>query len=657
MAYGLKYECEFDSLDGEEYTIQFYLKDYVGDSTAVLGGASPVLLSWSAEDPLTPIRGASLDITLINENGSLPLNTFFSTADDQWKIILLEGIATKFVGFLVQDDCTEVMVDYNHEIKLTATDGLGILKERKAELTYTEKRPLTYLFAHLLTATNLELDLNVFSRLLPVGGVEARFLDDVWMEDITWLNNSEWDDCYSILEKILKRFRFTLFQADGIWNMIRFDELRQYSGEILGAKYGLVGIFGSQIYAFDTGVTMPEEFDIGPDELSFPETGLTESIVRPCKFVKEKFSYRQPYDILRNSNFERVGNLITSYADGSDTLYEYEMTDWQIGKGYNVAGTLLVDSSATRFIRVRKNSFGEEIDRIGVIKGAAGHDDRTCAECYKIEVSAGDRIRFSFDYKTLHSQVGNRYFLMEILTTSPAIPRSLNNRNLETDGTWTYNGSILSAAFTPENHNEWKSVSVETDIIPVTGLLYFNLAQQDGSAADSETHYKNIRFEIFRSIGINVIGHTHTDTQDENINNDVETDIACDSSPSNSIAGTLFVKGFTNGVRDRAISFKRGDTVIELRLGEITTFDQLFQRRIPRRKLEGTFYNVTQKDSLSPLTLVNYTSFAGDWFIWGNMEIDYRNRNVKGTLWEWYKDTEADGDLTEIYDFKYLYDK
>src|SRR6185312_12526980 len=126
--YQIKYQCEFDSLKGEPYTVQRRQKNYTGGITSVTGGATPVLHDWQTDDPKAPVKGSSLTVSLIN-NGTLPLESFYSIDDDEFKVILLWGTQILFVGSLVQDDCSEIMADYTHEIQLSANDNLGLLKD------------------------------------------------------------------------------------------------------------------------------------------------------------------------------------------------------------------------------------------------------------------------------------------------------------------------------------------------------------------------------------------------------------------------------------------------------------------------------------------------------------------------------------------------
>lgn len=132
-SYGLKYQCEFDPIGPVSltpvYKIEILQKDYSGGVTDVIGSGVPCVHQWQTDDPKAAVKGSSLSINLINKNGSLPLSTFFSTDDDHFKVRLYWTTEIMFEGFLVQDDCSESMVDFTHEINLSANDNLGLLKD------------------------------------------------------------------------------------------------------------------------------------------------------------------------------------------------------------------------------------------------------------------------------------------------------------------------------------------------------------------------------------------------------------------------------------------------------------------------------------------------------------------------------------------------
>ena len=232
-----------------------------------------------------------------------------------------------FTGFLVQDDCSEQLVDFTHEINLSANDNLGLLKDVSLDkanifsISYTsgtvsfggdfptrtflffdvdlsgqllpgdrveiisgsltgiytvikvvnaapnslvyveeplpitavynttfniytpanllDKTPLSTILRMCLSVTGLNLNTNIYGKIIEVSQDATRsFLEQTLIDPQTFLkSDTEYTDCYDVLTKILDRFNMTLFQANGVWNIVRWDELKYYNNLIEGFTY------------------------------------------------------------------------------------------------------------------------------------------------------------------------------------------------------------------------------------------------------------------------------------------------------------------------------------------------------------------------------------------------------------------------------------
>lgn len=133
MAYGLKYYSDFDSFQPLlTYRLNIYKKDYSGANTQILLSGNPAIHEWQDDDPKAPIKGSTLKISiLVSSIDGLALTDFYSEYDYGWycELIRRETDEKLFRGYLLQDDSQELQVDFTHEIQLTFTDGLGLLKD------------------------------------------------------------------------------------------------------------------------------------------------------------------------------------------------------------------------------------------------------------------------------------------------------------------------------------------------------------------------------------------------------------------------------------------------------------------------------------------------------------------------------------------------
>ena len=133
MPYGLKYISRFDSFKDDPcmyFEVQILQKDYDGSPIDILLSGVPAVHEWQDDERNKPIKGSTLKIGIIN-NGVVSLESFYSNYDDEYQVILRQRStdAILFIGYLIQDECSEIMADFAHEINLTATDMLGTLKD------------------------------------------------------------------------------------------------------------------------------------------------------------------------------------------------------------------------------------------------------------------------------------------------------------------------------------------------------------------------------------------------------------------------------------------------------------------------------------------------------------------------------------------------
>ena len=127
MSYNLYIQSFFESTSNQKYRIAIYRKDYSGQARTVTAGTIPAKYRARGEEPKSKIRGASLEVSIIDS-----FDRYFTNDDTEFKCVLEwlnNPTKTLFVGYLVLDDCNEAIGDYDHEITLSFTDNLGLLKE------------------------------------------------------------------------------------------------------------------------------------------------------------------------------------------------------------------------------------------------------------------------------------------------------------------------------------------------------------------------------------------------------------------------------------------------------------------------------------------------------------------------------------------------
>ncbi len=607
-----------------------------------------------------------------------------------------------------------------------------------ATIDLYDRNTLLNIIRVCLYNTGLELNTHIFANIFEERhDVDRSFLEQTYIDTQTFISGETFMNCYDVLAKILERFNLTLFQSKGVWNIVRWDELR-YNDQIPSFVYD------SNLAYVSAGV-LDTYVSTGYQQPTYPELGLTRGITRPYQFVKETFNYQQPKYLLKNFDLQDLGALITSYVDGSTTVYEYEMTGWHPSS----AG-----SQPDFFIRVITDTLtGDELERFAVVEGPG--DTATSVVGTPFEVTAGDVIEVNYTFRTTKSQAGPTTVQLGVRLYNGTTTNYADDDptvNWKTGLGWNF--QVPSGG----NTNVNQSVTINPGQIPFDGLIYIYIPQATlvGATSTDETHIKDIRvtYTPFINDSTKIIGHTHLYNHQTTIKNNEDVEISLDDSPRNSIAGTLFYTIFTSLIQSRTRNWYRLTTPSEeRRIGDITTFEQLFWRREPRTKLEGTFYGMVQNVGesqtfngtfsfymltgpnrynidapsipagtitagailtvtgtvdnngtftvirvvgagepfpvgsymveeivitepgvsatidvnsivhISMLTVLKNVAFSTLNFVFGSLEIDYRENSFSCTQWEIFEDGEVDDDLLDAlpansvtYAYNYLYD-
>lgn len=676
MAYGLKYYKSFRNTANDLYRIEIYEKDYAGLAAEMSTTNPSFILKYQSGDqrPITSIRASEATINLWSEDW-LSLDDFYSEDDEQFRIdfILISvydnETATdtainllKWRGFIVQDDCQEELQDPPYTIGLNATDNLALLKDITFDVAAQDiLEPDELISKHLLfdylkialKATGIVLPLRIFLNVFEDNHNESdtdELFSQTRLFSGKYLNDDgTWENMYQILEDILFRFNATILQADGYWNIVRLQELRQFENTLPGVEFDEEFTNATAIEVTkEFTITIPQVSNNESNAIQFIGANAVKRIQRPYKFTKETFNYQQPAELIRNINLQEVGDLITEYIDGDGfTVKEYELPHWfETGFG----------GQPDVFIRVITDTEDVEQERYIVLRG--GSFGGPFLRSSSFFLNEKDRVNVSFQLRTSDSQTGssNNTFLFR---SSGALEYRLNfNNGVTIDGSWsTIGGSIFSYS-SAQNINDWTTFSVESLGVPQDGYFDIALNQLDFDGTINETHYKDIIVTYIPYINdsTKIIGHTHNQTQSENIKNNFDEQIAIDDSPKNAIAGALFLNVETDGKYDTLTALWHRRNISESRrLGDIITEERKQVSYVPRTVIDGQVFCLRSGiELITPLSVALIESLTDLNFILGVCEFDYFNNDFKSTFWELYETGEADE--AAPYEFKYLFE-
>ena len=798
--YGLVYLGQFDSIPrsggtSDSYYFNIFKKNSPSQRpTTLICASSPCVHTYLNDEPNTYIKGSELEITVVNLNGSVPLSTFYSEEDDDWKIELYTSIDNGtsvtnqllFSGYLIQENCEEVLTDIGHEIKLVFNDNLGLLKEIKfadalkicpkkgTNLIYdqayvtsqldadgfpcfritppgylintppnegdilvisdatagagnytvtktitlgstwyvyvvdempqmvsgtipylnnlfctisvftpykqTDQIPLIDVYWIIMYNTGIALDF-AFANMMwessetpPVN--QTRLLEYVYIGLDTFFDNNDSNDLDTVVQKLNYRFSSSLFQSEGRWCLVRWNELRNTGDNVnplLNVNKLYADLYLKTDYSWIEREILTSNLDIGNQ--SDIEEGVLGSIERPLKYIKHTYNYSQNENIPFNGNMSQVGKLLKEYTTGSGTnlkyIKEYEAIGWR-NQWYAAVGW----TYQKRYIRVVYDNNGNEEDRYLVLDKSNGYSDesRSISSEYPIQMSKGDKLKISFEWRTAspHNGNGTSNAAMPGLTTNPG--SQYNWYYVNQDGTWQSGVGSLGTYFN-NDWDQWHTVSVETEGIPFDGLAFIMLPNIY-NPNEAYTYVKNIEitYTPFVAGQTTIKGHIHKTTIPSTIKNSEEEEIYVDDTQKNYSKGTLFLSTMNGVIRKRTSQWSDGIIPAKMVLGELITRQEHLWRNKRRLKLEGNIFPVIRNQGtanvrlLSMLNVCNFLIQNGTYLIFGKLEIDYKENSSKFTAYEmwrngeqWYHldpDPIADGvykDKNIQYTFKYIY--
>lgn len=720
MAYGKLYEIEIQNrIQNDIYRTEIWQKDFAGDTLTLFGSEEPVKLTYQDSEILEPIKASELTLSFWTAPG-INIESFYSDDDEEFRVDHYfesdsAGGGTEkllWTGYLIQDGVSEPLTDRNHVITLKATDNLALLKSVKWDEAnpgseYYGKHPLHYFIRACLTQTGLynngvtipmSLPLRLFTNLFenttddrsddPLVDTFGETVIDAAVFQST---DNTWDDCYTILTKILTDLNACLLQADGYWNIVRVGEYELFSnGEIPGTQYHYNGTT-TDVDGF-TLLPMVIIDNAGAGDCYPVEEDQTKSLQRPYKYILNTFTYNQPASFIQQVDLQLPDGATPYDTDtiGDFRYDKYDLAtyfpDWIQRGGITSYFEIVTDISG---------AIEEEEGRYIVIIGDDGLTGGV--QFNPIEVTAGDKFDFNLQWRTdtdTNSLI--RFWVRFVLVTAVDTDYNLTDQAGGSNDLFQWTGPSVSADLwdtglgiykeltnpTDVDTTQWQQWSLadsqwstqEIPVIPADGVL---LIEVRGPNAGAQTGRQNVYFKDLRldftqyvNDSTQIAGQTHKDTGISTIKATNESDLMFDDSPRNTIAGTLFTNALTNfdytdtntgqqtliGDRyfTRTRTWHRAEISQTLRLGNIIAYERLKMRYISRLIVEGTFRNLRYADDrfISMLSLFQFDFIGGKFFLAKSLEIDYMNCSYRATLVEVYS---SDDDLDDEYLFNFFY--
>lgn len=669
-----KFIMEFNNAQGDLCRLRFYFDDYEGAPIYINGGPQPFVLGeFNTDDDLfKPMRPQQATIQVLASAAGLKLENFI-TENDTDIIVTFDyaSFSNYWQGYLSQEDIEETWISTNHILTLRADEGFGRTKETPLNDGTGANLAGTHDFFNLIQYALSDVVGNffytrIYSNLLHTSmssGSNQTGIDQCVVNVRTFEKTvDEFEDGYTVVEKINRAWNQTVFQWNGLWVILRLPE-HFTDGNLIGFNTNRPTVGNRQAVNKRYDVFVGVQEDVKPIT---PE--MLKTVIKPSKTTTTIFKFEYPPEILCNQLFQD-GTLIEETA----TEKTYTINDWN---RYKTSKEVPVASTATwqrRYIFDATNEIYDNYLDMDVNLTAA-----SWIQSCDVELMAGDKLDISFEFKVEGNFGGDIQFMQVLFKRE----RSLQYRyGLNNDGDWVLattdwdsaNVPYLSTQLDPSTlANEWNSYSYKSAPAPYAGI--FRVLLYKPATGSPAHHYKDIEITIRpqKNGGYDpaITGDYDRYTIARTVKKASEMQIYFDDTDSAMQNGTIFEADGITKTGDqwfRRTNFN-GDVATDERLTfkRHNTLSRWFMNRSYKTKLDVNLYGLKWQDSSStyfPIGLINTIRFVDDdpakiYAIVNLKQIDFMACTWQATLVEVYDVTVDSNEPTEsdVYSFDFYYE-
>lgn len=533
MAYVLKYQSIWHNDLEQEVTVQLLQKDGTGDVADFITTDEGLELNDSSEEGTIIAREATLEIWA-DDNTDITWETFLAGFATEWQMKVVIDGQQHFQGFLTPEEGSTPFLDKPYIVKLRATNGLKLLKnvslsDLDGDNFKGKFTQLEYLIAALSktkTALPVRIYGSIFNEDMDDRSVDPQnnYWDQSKFDHRTFLKDATtFVSCYDAILALLGRHS-RLFYWYGRWTVFYSPEHQYRPGGLFYTDYDADGVITG------SGEEVEGVATIGKYQLIYPqdEDQLLSSSF-PIKYAKTAYNYKVWPEIPLNSKFQR-GTQIGSGTDGDGNNFEnWSIDDWTSGTyqgnptEFSNLPAFTVANPDSWVRRSTFNAYGVELKREVVIENSDGVGARF-VQSEGLPVNQGDKVRFSFDWKTSvglgPSDPVPVQLIPYIVADGTATKYILRSKDGEvSNAKWEAAGTSMIGIYTTPNGEltDYQSISVESPTMPVNGTLYVVLLSSAQLGAGSYTFYKGFSMEYIPYIAggfIPISGDYWQHTQD-----------------------------------------------------------------------------------------------------------------------------------------------
>ena len=697
MAYVPTYRTQFTNENMNIVVITLSEKDGTAESVTEYACASARLSYNGEEGKVTGIHGMSLECELfVDVDETDPTPVLVQALQDTWKVEVTVDNKPFFSGFLVPDEGGNPFQDLPYNVKFTATDGLGLLKDIEMVGDFNQHNSLIYYLSFCLKQTGLELPIRVKDYIYHASMTDrgtdtaADFVSQAYLEERTFQKDAiTYINCYEALELILGN-SFRLSQDNGEWKITRLGMLQHVPFVPYETLYDANGENG-------VGVEVTENYaTVGKHELIYPHgEDQIKYIKRAVKSSKLVYNYDVWPELPRNNKFERGAFAGTETAlddtdlDGDDDFTEvigtrkkYRINNWTWGE-FDLTDlpnfTMNTGPVDEPLVNKIYNEYDLEILREVSIPYTPnrGSGKVSGLKCGAVPVVQGDRIKFSLDKRYSQDIDGglNTYSLAAIIYIIPdgggdawTLVNSYTNPSI--DGTWSNSQVFFSfvngiyVRFGDTDARRYTSASIESNPIPVSGNLYIILVNPS-PGPNVTAYYRGVELEYLPMVAggfQKVRGDYELITQTDNYRDKGEREIGISDNIHKVFKGCLLDSAGIPFTPDwRRLGIDEHKSYKKLCNYALFNFEHRRMDMIEGSFSELMYAPANNQEFYYPISLHKQYRFVDipgkdkRFLLCSPLEMDLVKGWLTARFWEIFDNDESDGTTEGTEGFKYIY--
>jgi len=640
-----KYYINFQSGDGYPCRVSFLYEGFSGTSSELEGGSKPFVLKEfnSNDDIFKPIRALMAEIEILTNVNGVKIENFFADQDSDIGITFSMNTIPIWTGYVLQDDFQEVWDDSNHYLIVRAYDGLGMLKDipfgdNGAELVgrYTPFELLNYA---LQGAPNTPL-----IRYAIINNLYHESMTDIdsplfqcYIDAKTFQVEAQvYDDSLTVIEKINSAFNQTIFQYLNRWYFFRVEELyTSYNNNLIGNLWNL---------GVPTGINKRYDIEVGIDREVKPiSPEMLRLIQKKTKFDEIDFYYDQFNEVLDNETFSRA-----TFVNTVGNSKYYTLDEWTFETGTLMSPTAPTSNNEARIQEIYLTSVaGGLLERFLYIKNlAAASLGYSWVKSAAVPVKSFSFVKINFDTKRLNDISDVAAFVVIETTTG--------YYSLTENGNWEYSstlnfllGGVFLESTAQVNTEEWNSLEVEADAVPMDGMLTVRLMSVNNPLVPvSIAYFKNLKVTVINGFENadyvrKITGINSLYTKNGTIVKSTKSEIYLNDHFSEIHKGAIFEPDGETLTDENWHRLRFPSETFSFRRQNATAIWE--HNRVNRSKIDVNFFGLMWTDNvtLTPIGLMNTIRFLDDdpnkvYWISNLREINYAAGTWSATLEEVY---------------------